>query len=412
MKRVVITGIGILSSIGQNKTEVLKSLKKGKSGIIFSEKMKKCGMKSNVWGKINFNYKKFFKKKFFKYMNLETLYAYLAMKEAISDSCLKDYHYKSNKDVGLILGTGFCSSRNNLRDLNIVNKKNNNFYKNYKSVNIYTVFQVMNSSISACLSTIFNINGISYSISSACATSSNCIGHSYELIKSGQQKIVFSGGSDSLTTNTAFYFDIIKALSKKYNSTPEKSSRPYDLNRDGFVLSEGSGVLVLEELDSALFRKAHIYGEIISYNSNSDGFSMFIPSEKGMYRCMKSAVKNIPTNIDCINVHATSTKIGDIKELNAIKKVFKKKHFPLISSTKSMTGHSLGASGVHEAIFLLLMLENNFIAPSINIEIMDPKVKNIKIITSFKEIFLNTVMSNSFGFGGVNTVLIFKKFFY
>ncbi|WP_343183606.1 beta-ketoacyl synthase N-terminal-like domain-containing protein [Buchnera aphidicola] len=411
MNRVVITGIGILSSIGQNKIEVLKSLKKGNCGIVFSKEMKKFGINSHVCGKIDLNSNYNLKKKFFKYMNLETIYAYLSMKEAIKDSCLNFSQFQNNKKVGLVIGTGFCSLRNNLLYLN-KRKINNNFYKKLKSVNIYTVFQIMNSSVSACLSTIFKINGISYSISSACSTSSNCIGHAYELIKSGKQNIVFSGGSEALTLNTAFYFDLIKALSRKYNSNPKKSSRVYDINRDGFVISEGSGILVLEELNSALSRKAHIYGEIISYYSNSDGFSMCIPSEKGIFRCMKSAIKNLSTNIDCINVHATSTKIGDIIELNAIKKVFKNKNIPFISSTKSMTGHSLGASGVHEIIFLLLMLENNFIAPSINIENLDPVIKNFNIITSFKKINLNTVMSNNFGFGGVNTVLIFKKFYY
>ncbi|NIH41208.1 MAG: hypothetical protein G8D27_01505 [Buchnera aphidicola (Periphyllus aceris)] len=410
MNRVVVTGLGILSSIGNNKTKVLKSLKNGKCGIVFSQEMKDFGLKSNVWGKINFKYKKFFKKKFFKYMNLETIYAYLAMKEAINDSLLNDFEYKHNKNVGLIIGTGFCSSRNNLLSLNYANQINNNFYKKFKSGSIYTIFQIMNSSVSACLSTLFKINGISYSISSACATSSNCIGHAYELIRSGKQNIVFSGGSEAITLNTAFYFDLIKVLSKKYNNFPKRSSRVFDLNRDGFVISEGSGILVLEELNSALSRNAHIYGEIIEYNTNSDGFSMFSSSKKGMIRCMKNSIRKISTHIDCINVHATSTKLGDLQELNSIKKVFQKTEFPLISSTKSMTGHSLGASGVHEIIFLLLMLENNFIAPAINIDILDPKIQDLKIIKTMKKIDLNVVMSNSFGFGGVNTTLILKKF--
>ncbi|CAL4318473.1 beta-ketoacyl synthase N-terminal-like domain-containing protein [Buchnera aphidicola] len=411
MKRVVVTGLGVLSNIGKNKKTVLKSLKNGRSGIIFSEEMQKIGMKSNVWGKINFNYQKILQKKIFKYMNTETMYAYFAMKNALKDSRLKKNEYQENEKVGIIVGTGFCSARNNFLEFkkNIFYKKNI-FDENFDNLDIYYLFKVMNSSVSACLSTCFKIHGLSYSISSACATSANCVGHAYELIKSGQQDIIFAGGSEALTLDTAYSFDLINALSSKYNNFPKNASRVYDMNRDGFVISEGSGIIVLEELDSALLRKAHIYGEIISYSSNSNGSSMFFPSEKGIIRCIKNAIGSKFMKIDCINVHATSTKIGDIIELNAIKKVFRNKYLPLISSTKSMTGHSLGASGSHEIIFLLLMLENNFIAPSINIENLDPKIKDIKIITQYYKIFLKTVMLISLGFGGVNTVLIFKKF--
>lgn len=414
MKRVVVTGIGIISSIGNNKIEVLKSLRSGSSGIFFSNEMKKIGMKSHVWGKIFLNSNVSNKNKFFKYMNTETFFSYLAMKDAIKDSFLKKSEYQRNKKVGIIIGSGFCSSRNYVLDLNYKKKLySKNIFKDIDNINIYTIFKIMNSTISACLSTFFNIYGISYSISSACATSANCIGHAYELIKSGHQDIVFAGGAEALTLDTALYFDKINVLSTKFNKNPKKSSRVYDTNRDGFVISEGSGIIVLEELNSALLRNAHIYGEIISYSSNSNGNSLFLPSQKGIERCIKSAIKKINQQpIECINVHATSTKIGDIKEINAITKVFmKNKYMPYISSTKSMTGHSLGASGVHEIIFLLLMLENNFIAPSINIEMLDPKIKYTKIITYYKKIKLNIVMSNSFGFGGVNTVIIFKKFY-
>ncbi|MCW5197598.1 beta-ketoacyl synthase N-terminal-like domain-containing protein [Buchnera aphidicola] len=411
MKRVVITGIGLISSIGNNKFEVLKSLKNGFSGIFFSNEMKELGMKSNVWGKIFLNFNTKNSNKFLKYMNTETLFSYLAMKDAIKDSFLKKSEYQRNTKVGIIIGSGFCSSRNYL--LNLKNKLHiKNVCNNLDHVNIYTIFKIMNSSISACLSTFFNIYGISYSISSACATSSNCIGHAYELIKSGKQDIMFAGGAEALTLETASYFDKINVLSKNFNDNPKISSRVYDINRDGFVISEGSGIIVLEELNSALLRNAHIYGEIISYSSNSNGYSLFMPSQKGIERCIKSSIKKIKKQtIECINVHATSTKIGDIKEINAIKKVFKNQFIPYISSTKSMTGHSLGASGVHEIIFLLLMLENNFIAPSINIKNLDPEIKDIKIITCYTKIKLNIVMSNSFGFGGVNTVIIFKKFY-
>ncbi|CAL4318505.1 3-oxoacyl-[acyl-carrier-protein] synthase 1 [Buchnera aphidicola (Chaitophorus sp. 3695)] len=412
MKRVVVTGIGLISSIGNTKVEVLQSLKKGLPGIFFSNEMKKVGMKSHVWGKIFLNFRKYTQNKFLKYMNTETFYSYLAMQDAIKDSFLKRSEYQRNKKVGIITGSGFCSSRNDFLDLNLRRKLHiKSICDNLDHVSIYTVFKIMNSTISACLSTFFKIYGISYSISSACATSANCIGNAYELIKSGQQDIIFAGGAEALTLETACYFDKINVLSKNFNNNPKKSSRVYDLNRDGFVISEGSGIIVLEELNSALLRNAHIYGEIISYSSNSNGCSLFIPSKKGIERCIKSAIKKIQQPIECINVHATSTKIGDIKEINAIKNVFQDRHVPCVSSTKSMTGHSLGASGVHEIIFLLLMLENNFIAPSINIQTLDPQIKDIKIITRYKKIKLNIVMSNSFGFGGVNTAIIFKKFY-
>lgn len=414
MKRVVVTGIGIISSIGNNKFEVLRSLKKGMSGIIFSKEMKKIGMKSNVWGKIFLNFKNKNINKFYKYMNTETFLAYAAMQNAIEDACLKKSEYQINEKVGIIVGSGFCSSRNYFLKSELKKKSYimKNIFNKSDHVNIYTIFKIMNSTISACLSTFFKIYGISYSISSACATTANCVGHAYELIKSGQQNIMFAGGAEALTLETALYFDKINVLSKKFNKNPKKSSCAYDINRDGFVISEGSGIIVLEELSSALLRNVHIYGEIISYSSNSNGYSLFIPSEKGIERCMLSAIKKVnQLSIDYLNVHATSTKIGDIKEINAIKKVFKNRYMPYISSTKSMTGHSLGASGIHEIIFLLLMLEKNFIAPSINIQELDPIIKNIKIVTCYKKIKLNTVMSNSFGFGGVNTTIILKKFY-
>ncbi|CAL4318420.1 beta-ketoacyl synthase N-terminal-like domain-containing protein [Buchnera aphidicola] len=411
MNRVVVTGLGIISNIGKNKKTVLSSLKHGKSGIIFSKEMKKIGMKSHVWGKINFNFRRKYRK-LFKYMNIETIYAYCAMKDALKDSSLRKEEYQKNDKVGLIIGTGFCSTRNNTLNIKNFNFLNKNFFpKKNNNLDIYYLFKVMNSNISSCLSTLFKIHGISYSISSACATSANCIGHAYELIKSGKQNIIFSGGAEALELNTAYCFDLINALSKKYNDFPKKASRVYDIDRDGFVLSEGSGILVLEELNSALSRNAHIYGEIISYSSNSNGSSLFFPSEEGIFRCIKKSIFKKPMKIDCINVHATSTKVGDIVEINAIKKVFKNSICPLISSTKSMTGHSLGASGAHEMIFLLLMLENNFIAPSINIKTLDPRIQNIEIITSYHEIYLKTCMLISLGFGGVNTVLIIKKFY-
>ncbi|MCV2508474.1 MAG: beta-ketoacyl-ACP synthase I [Candidatus Lightella neohaematopini] len=401
MKRSVITGLGIISSIGNNKLEVIESLKNGKSGITFSQELKDSGMRSHVWGNIKLNTKDIINRKISRFMSDAAIYAYLSMEQAIVDANLKK-NMISNNRTGLIVGSGGGSPRNQV--IGSINMKS----KGLRGVSPYLVTKAMSSGISACLSTFFGIRGISYSISSACATSAHCIGHAMEIIKYGKQDIIFAGGGEELCWEMACEFDAMGALSTKYNAVPEKASRVYDINRDGFVIAGGGGIIVVEELEHAIARNAHIYAEIVGYGATSDGINMVIPSGDGAVRCMKIALKNINTPIDYINVHGTSTILGDIKELEAIKKTFGNKH-PAFSSTKSMTGHALGAAGVHEIIFTLLMLENNFIAPSINIEILDPKVKNMNLITKTTNCLLKTVMSNSFGFGGTNASLVMQK---
>ncbi|MCV2518441.1 MAG: beta-ketoacyl-ACP synthase I [Candidatus Lightella neohaematopini] len=401
MKRSVITGLGIISSIGNNKVEVIKSLKNGKSGITFSQELKDSGMRSHIWGNIKLNTKDIINRKISRFMSDASIYAYLSMEQAIIDANLTK-NMISNDRTGLIVGSGGGSPRNQV--IGSINMKS----KGLRGVSPYLVTKAMSSGISACLSTFFGIRGVSYSISSACATSAHCIGHAMEIIKYGKQDIIFAGGGEELCWEMACEFDAMGALSTKYNTVPEKASRVYDINRDGFVIAGGGGIVVVEELEHAMARNAHIYAEIIGYGATSDGINMVIPSGDGAVRCMKMALKNINTPIDYINVHGTSTILGDIKELEAIKKTFGNKH-PAFSSTKSMTGHALGAAGVHEIIFTLLMLENNFIAPSINIEILDPKAKNMNLITKTTNCLLKTVMSNSFGFGGTNASLIMRK---
>ncbi|MCV2502042.1 MAG: beta-ketoacyl-ACP synthase I [Candidatus Lightella neohaematopini] len=401
MRRSVITGLGIISSIGNNKAEVIKSLKCGKSGITFSQELKDSGMRSHIWGNIKLNTKDIINRKMSRFMSDASVYAYLSMEQAIIDANLTK-NMISNDRTGLIVGSGGGSPRNQV--IGSINMKS----KGLRGVSPYLVTKAMSSGISACLSTFFGIRGVSYSISSACATSAHCIGHAMEIIKYGKQDIIFAGGGEELCWEMACEFDAMGALSTKYNTVPEKASRVYDINRDGFVIAGGGGIIVVEELEHAVARNAHIYAEIIGYGATSDGINMVIPSGDGAIRCMKMALKNINTSVDYINVHGTSTILGDIKELEAIKKTFGNKH-PAFSSTKSMTGHALGAAGVHEIIFTLLMLENNFIAPSINIEILDPKAKNMNLITRTTNCLLKTVMSNSFGFGGTNASLIMQK---
>ncbi|MCV2525585.1 MAG: beta-ketoacyl-ACP synthase I [Candidatus Lightella neohaematopini] len=401
MKRSVITGLGIISSIGNNKKEVIKSLKNGTSGITFSQELKDSGMRSHIWGNIKLNTKNIIDRKISRFMSDASIYAYLSMEQAIIDANLPK-EMVSNNRTGLIVGSGGGSPKNQV--IGSINMKS----KGLKGVSPYLVTKAMSSGISACLSTFFGIRGISYSISSACATSAHCIGHAMETIKYGKQDIIFAGGGEELCWEMACEFDAMGALSTKYNAIPEKASRVYDVNRDGFVIAGGGGIIVIEELEHAISRNAHIYAEIIGYGATSDGISMVIPSGDGAIRCMKMALKNVHTSVDYINVHGTSTVLGDIKELEAIQKTFGNKH-PAFSSTKSMTGHSLGAAGVHEVIFTLLMLENNFIAPSINIETLDPRAKNMNLVTKTTDCLLKTVMSNSFGFGGTNASLVMRK---
>ncbi|WWP02744.1 MAG: beta-ketoacyl-ACP synthase I [Candidatus Dasytiphilus stammeri] len=411
MKRAVITGLGIVSSIGNNKKEVLSSLQKGQSGICFSQELKNCGMRSHVWGNIKKDSREsydFIPPKIIRFMNDASIYAYISMQEAIIDSGLTSKMI-SDERTGLIVGGGYGSSRFEILGVDAMRS-----FRGIKAVSPYIVTKTMSSAISACLATAFKIHGINYSISSACATSAHCVGNAVEQIQINKQTIVFAGGSEELNWELAYKFDAMGVLSTRYNKSPEKASRVYDINRDGFVIAGGAGIVVIEELEHALSRGAHIYAEVIGYGANSDGENMVIPSGGGAVRCMRMALKNVDSTIDYLNVHGTSTLIGDIKELNAICEVFRAiKTEPLpISATKSMTGHSLGAAGVQEIIYTLIMLEYGFIAPSINIYSLDPaaRVDGVNIITKMTKYSLRTVMSNSFGFGGTNATLVMRNY--
>lgn len=409
MKRIVITGLGIISSIGNNKKKVIHSLKKGISGISFSKEMQSSGLHSNVWGNILINrfYIDSIPRKILKFMNKASLYSYLAMKSAIKDSKLNVPLYSKNPRVGLIVGSGAGAIQSILQGFNYFNNLKNKI----KKISPYVAFKGMNSSISALLGSIFNIYGCNYSVNSACTTSSYCIGNAIELIASGKQDIVFAGGGEELSLALASQFDAMRVLSKNFNNFPTLASRSLDKNRDGFVISGGSGILVLEELNFALSRKATIYAEILDYSATCDGYHPIDPSGNGAVRCMRNVLKNINYKIDYLNIHGTSTQIGDLKELYAIHKVFRvHKEIPYISSTKSITGHSLGSSGVHEIIYTLLMMCENFIAPSLNIESLDPNFFYFPIVTNtiYKKLFV--AMSNNFGFGGSNFSIILKKY--
>ncbi|AKC60061.1 beta-ketoacyl-ACP synthase I [Blochmannia endosymbiont of Polyrhachis (Hedomyrma) turneri] len=403
MKRAVVTGLGIISSIGNNQSEVLESLQTGRSGITFSQELKKSGMRSHIWGNVKLNTVGLIDRKIMRFMSDASVYAYLSMEQAILDSGLS-YKMIAHDRTGLVVGSGGGSPRNQVAGSDGMR------IKGLRGVGPYMVTKSMASGISACLATSFKIRGVSYSISSACSTSAHCIGHAVELIQLGKQDLVFAGGGEELCWEMACEFDAMGALSTKYNHIPEKASRPYDINRDGFVIAGGGGIVVLEELGHALMRDAHIYAEIVGYGATSDGVDMVAPSGEGAVRCMQMGLKNVDTHqVDYLNVHGTSTEIGDIKELWAIREIFGNYH-PAFSSTKSMTGHSLGASGVHEFIFTLLMLEHGFIAPSINVHNLDPRVRGMKLITVPTSCKLVTVMTNSFGFGGTNATLVMRKY--
>ena len=403
MKRVVITGLGIISSIGNNKEEVLASLKEGKSGIEFVPEFAEVGMRSQVAGTVKLNPAELIDRKIYRFMGDAAAYAYLSMKEAIADSGLIEEQV-SNDRTGLVIGAGTGSAHSQLVACDAVRGP-----RGVKAVGPYAVTKTMASSVSACLATPYKIRGVIYSISSACATSAHCIGHAMELIQLGKQDVVFAGGAEELSWECATEFDAMGAVSTKYNDTPTKASRAYDANRDGFVIAGGGAVVVVEELEHALARGAKIYAEIVGYGATSDGYDMVAPSGEGAERCMKQAMATVNGEIEYINVHGTSTPVGDVKELGAIKNVFGEKT-PAISSTKSMTGHSLGAAGAHEAIYSLLMLDNGFIAPSINIETLDEQAQGLNIVTERQDKALTTVMSNSFGFGGTNACLVFQKY--
>jgi len=405
MKRAVITGLGIVSSIGNNVEEVLASLKTGKSGITASEQFKEMGLRSQVWGNLKMNPADHIDRKKMRFMGDAAAFAYLSMEQAIADSGLSEDQV-SNDRTGLVAGSGGASSLNQVNAVDILREKG------VKRVGPYMVPRTMSSTVSACLATPFKIRGVNYTMSSACATSAHCIGHALELIQLGKQDVVFAGGGEELDWSLTMMFDAMGALSTKYNETPDKASRTYDANRDGFVISGGGGMVVVEELEHALARGAKIYGEIVGYGATSDGYDMVAPSGEGAVRCMKMAMQDVDS-IDYVNTHGTSTPVGDVKELGAIQEVFGKAsggECPAISATKAMTGHALGAAGVHEAIYSTLMLEHGFIAPSINVEQLDEAAQGLDIVTEMREQELTTVMSNSFGFGGTNATLVIKKY--
>ncbi|MEO2266232.1 beta-ketoacyl-ACP synthase I [Pseudoalteromonas sp. YIC-656] len=402
MRRAVITGIGVVSSIGNNKEEVLESLKTGKSGIAYNQEFADYNLRSQVSGSIDLDVKEHVDRKAFRFMGDAAAYAYISMAQAIEDAKLTDEQV-SNERTGLIVGSGGGSSKYQVEAADTLREKG------VKRVGPYMVPRTMASTTSACLATPFKIKGVNYSISSACATSAHCIGHAVEQIQLGKQDVIFAGGGEELHWTLAMEFDAMGALSTKYNETPEKASRTYDANRDGFVISGGGGIVVVEELEHALARGAKIYAEITGYGATSDGYDMVAPSGEGAVRCMRQAMQSLNAPVDYLNTHGTSTPVGDVKELGAIQEVFGG-NSPAISATKAMTGHALGAAGVHEAIYSLLMLENNFVAPSINIDELDEQAQGLDIVTERRDVELNTVMSNSFGFGGTNATLVMSKF--
>jgi len=403
MRRVVVTGLGIVSCIGNNKDEVLKSLLNTKSGIVFSEDQKKYNFRSQVAGTIkNLNLDEHIDRKQKRFMGEGSAFNFIALKEAIKESGLEEKDI-SNEKTGIIMGSGGPSIKNVVYAVDITRKSAP------KKMGPYIVPRTMASTCSATLAIPFKIKGVNYSISSACSTSAHCIGNGMELIQLGKQDIVFAGGGEELDWALSAMFDAMPALSSKYNNTPQKASRPYDANRDGFVISGGGGAIVLEEYEHAKARGAKIYAELTGYGATSDGYDMVQPSGEGATRCMNMSLKTTRNKPDYINTHGTSTPVGDIKELEAIRETFKE-NIPKISSTKSLTGHSLGAAGVQEAIYCLLMIKNKFISVSANIENMDERAKNFPIVTKAeKDIELKSVMSNSFGFGGTNATLVFEK---
>ena len=403
MRRVVITGIGIVSCIGNNKAEVLDSLLNTKSGIVFSEEHKKYNFRSQVIGTIkNLNLDEHIDRKQKRFMGEGSAFNFIALKEAIKESGLEEKDI-SNEKTGIVMGSGGPSIKNVVYAVDTTRKSAP------KRMGPYIVPRTMASTCSATLAVPLKIKGVNYSISSACATSGHCIGNGMELIQLGKQDIIFAGGGEELDWALSSMFDAMPALSSKFNGTPEKASRPYDANRDGFVIAGGGGAIVLEEYEHAKARGAKIYAELTGYGATSDGYDMVQPSGEGATRCMNMALKTTRNKVDYINSHGTSTPIGDTKELEAIKETFKE-NIPKISSTKSLTGHSLGATSVQEAIYCLLMIKNKFISASANIENMDEKAKNFPIVTKVeKDKELNCVMSNSFGFGGTNATLVFEK---
>jgi len=402
MRNVVITGVGIKSCIGSTYDEVLNSLKNGKSGITGNETYKEMGFRSQVSGSVDINFAELIDRKLYRFMGEASAYSYLAAKDAIEMSGITESHLDSIK-TGIVAGSGGSSTRVMVSTSDITRDKGP------KRIGPYAVTKTMGSSISAILATAFKLKGINYSISSACATSAHCIGHAADLIKSGQQDIVIAGGGEDLHWSSSNLFDAMGALSSNFNDEPALASRAYDRDRDGFVISGGSGMLILEEEEHAKKRGANILAKISGYYATSDGYDMVAPSGEGAYRCMEGALQNYGSSVDYINTHGTSTPVGDVAELTAIKELFKQE-IPVISSTKSMTGHSLGATGAQEAIYSIMMLRDSFIAPSINISNLCEEAKGIYINTETLNQDIRAVLSNSFGFGGTNASLVITKY--
>ena len=402
MKRVVVTGIGIVSSLGNNCREVLESLRQLKSGIAFDESYREMGLRSHVAGNIKIDTKEHIDRKILRFMGNAAAYAYIAMKEAIAHAGLTEEQV-SNVRTGIVAGSGGASPASQVEAADTRRESG------VKRIGPYGVTKTMASTVAACLATPFKIKGVNYSISSACSTSAHCIGHAAELIQLGKQDIVFAGGGEEVSWQMSSLFDAMGALSSKYNDTPEQASRAYDADRDGFVISGGGSILVMEEYEHAKARGANILCELTGYGATSDGHDMVQPSGEGAVRCMQMALAQHGSSVDYINAHGTSTPVGDTKELGAIRETFEGKEVPLISSTKSLSGHALGAAGSNEAIYSILMMLNDFVCASANVLNLDEKAAGLPIVRENISKKLNAVMSNSFGFGGTNATLIFSR---
>ncbi|MFP3342589.1 beta-ketoacyl-ACP synthase I [Vreelandella venusta] len=403
MRRVVVTGLGIVSCLGNDQQQVLDALKSGRSGIRFKEEYAERGFRSHVAGSVDIDLDALIDRKLRRFMGDAAAYAYVSMAQAIEDAGLTEEQV-SNVRTGLIAGSGGASSANQVEAADLMREKG------LRRVGPYRVTRTMGSTVSACLATPFKIKGVNYSISSACATSAHCIGSAMEQIQLGKQDVVFAGGGEEEHWTLSCLFDAMGALSTHYNDTPDKASRPYDQARDGFVIAGGGGMLVLEELEHAKARGAKIYGELVGYGATSDGHDMVAPSGEGAMRCMQQAMATVQGDIDYINTHGTSTPVGDVAELKAIRGVFGNST-PAMSSTKSLTGHSLGATGVQEAIYSLLMMQHNFVAASANIEHLDEQADGFDIVSQRRDdVTLDRVLSNSFGFGGTNACLVFQRY--
>ncbi|MDX5373373.1 MAG: beta-ketoacyl-ACP synthase I [Pseudomonadaceae bacterium] len=403
MRRVVITGMGLVSSLGNDLESVTRHLREGRSGIRFNPTYAEVGMRSQVCGAVPLDMDELnIDRKVKRFMGDAAAYAYLALKQAIKDAGLNNTQV-SHPRTGLIAGSGGASAFNQMEAMDILREKG------IARVGPFRVPRTMSNTVSACLATPFRIKGLSYSIASACASSAHCIGHAMEQIRMGNQDIVFAGGGEEEHWSQSYLFDAMGALSSQHNDNPEKASRPYDTRRDGFVISAGGGMVVVEALDHALARGARIHAEIIGYGATSDGYDMVAPSGEGGMRCMQQALARVEEPIDYINAHGTSTPVGDLAEMRAIRKVFGRQ-LPPISSTKSLSGHALGAAGVHEAIYCMLMMRENFIAGSANIDNLDPELTDMPVLREARSgLNLNTVMSNSFGFGGTNATLVLRR---